>query len=77
MADDTFVHVDRAPTQSDWDALDPDTYETTCADCGTPYDGRFGPDHNLATPCPNCGSTETGAVGSPAGGMHLILRSDF
>ena len=73
-----FVHTDSTPTQEDWDALDPNSYETTCADCSTPYDGQFGPDHSLATPCPQCGSMNTkGGLMSPAGVTHLALWSDF
>ena len=75
---ETVVHTDRATTQADWDALDPNSYETTCADCDTPYEGQFGPGHSLATPCPCCGSMKTqGGFSSPAGGMHLMLWSDF
>jgi hypothetical protein len=72
------AHVDRAPTKADWDALDPNTYETTCAKCGAYVVGTFGPNNECETPCSECGSTEyTGGIGSPAGGMHLALHSDF
>lgn len=70
------VHMDRRPTQADWDALDPNSYETTCAKCGAYVVGQFGPNHETETPCAECGSTEyTGGFGSPAGGMHLALWS--
>ncbi len=69
------MHVDRATTKADWDALDPNSYETTCAKCGAYVVGQFGPNNETETPCAECGSTEyTGGFGSPAGAMHLALH---
>lgn len=68
-------HADKATTKADWDALDPNSYETTCAKCGAYVVGQFGPNHETETPCAECGSTEyTGGFGSPAGAMHLALH---
>lgn len=76
LPEGVFVHVDRTPTQADWDALDPNSYETNCAKCGSGIVGQFGPNHETETPCPECGSTEyAGGFSSPAGGMHLALWS--
>ena len=78
VSDDLFVHVDRTPTQADWDALDPNSYETDCRSCGAYLVGQFGPAPDRALePCPHCGSKEHGAVSSPAGGEHLLLWSGF
>ena len=68
--DGVMVHVSRETTQADWDALDPNSCETTCRDCGAYYEGRLGED----LVCPECGSRSHGAVGSPAGGMHLLMH---
>lgn len=77
LPEGVLVHVDRRPTQADWDALDPNSYETTCAQCDAPIFGQFGPNGETDTPCPDCGSHETtGGIASPAGAMHLALWSD-
>lgn len=70
-----MVHVTRATTQADWDALDPNSYETTCAKCGAYIEGQFGPKGETDTPCPSCGSTEyEGGIGSPAGAFSLAMH---
>ena len=70
VPEDVCIHVSHTPTQAEWDALDPNSCETTCRDCDTYYEGRLG--ENLI--CPECGSSSHGAVGSPAGGMHLLMH---
>ena len=76
LPEGVFVHIDKTPTKADWDALDPNSYETTCAKCGAYVVGQFGPNNETETPCAECGSTEyTGGFSSPAGGMHLALHS--
>ena len=73
--DGVFVHVLKTPTKADWDALDPNSYDTTCAKCGAYVVGQFGPNHETETPCAECGSTEyTGGFGSPAGAAFLAMR---
>ena len=72
------VHISRETTQADWDKLDSNSWETNCRDCGHYYTGVF---FNRATnamipevKCPECGSTKTTGIGSPAGGRHLLLH---
>jgi hypothetical protein len=75
---DVFLHVDRATTKADWDALDPHSYETTCADCGAGIIGQFGPNGETETPCSQCGSTKTtGGISSPAGAVHLAMWANL
>ena len=69
------VHVTKETTQADWDALDPNSYETECAKCGSYIVGQFGPNNETKTPCSQCGSTEyTGGIGSPAGAFSLAMH---
>lgn len=79
MADKEIVfHELKSVTDKDWDALDPNSYETTCAACDTYILGQFDKDNRPTTPCPKCGSTETkGGISSPAGGASLLMRMDF
>ncbi len=71
---DVMVHFDKTTTKADWDALDPNSYETTCAKCDATIIGQFGPNGELATPCSECGSLETkGGLSSPAGAVHLAM----
>jgi Zn finger protein HypA/HybF involved in hydrogenase expression len=73
-----FMHVSHTPTQADWDALDPNSYETECRDCGVYYEGQFEPKpEETYITCPECGSANHGCVGSPAGSYSLAMRSDF
>ncbi len=75
---DIVVHVSKTPTHADWDALDRNSYETTCARCGSVVIGQFGPNKETDTPCGECGSTEySGGFSSPAGAMSLALREGF
>lgn len=75
MPEGVFIHVDRETTQADWDALDPNSYETTCAECEAVVIGQFGPKGEIDTPCPDCGSTKMkGGIGSPAGAFGLAMR---
>jgi hypothetical protein len=78
LPDGVYVHVSETPTPADWDALDPNSWETFCGDCDQHYSGAFS-DPTVATEmvCPSCGSSRTAGVSSPAGGMSLILRSDW
>lgn len=72
---DTLVHVSRETTQADWDALDPNSYETTCGRCSATIVGQFGPDGECEPKCLVCGSTETtGGLTSPAGAFHLAMH---
>lgn len=69
------VHMTKETTQADWDALDPNSYETTCAKCQHTIIGQFGPKGELQTPCAECGSTETtGSITSPAGAFSLAMH---
>jgi hypothetical protein len=73
--DGVLFHATKTTTQADWDALDPNSYETECAKCGAYIVGRFGPNNEANTPCPDCGSTEyTGGIGSPAGAFSLAMH---
>jgi DNA-directed RNA polymerase subunit RPC12/RpoP len=78
LPEGVYVHVSHTPTQADWDALDLNSRETSCADCGEGYSGVFA---TLAEAtefmCPNCGSRHTTGIASPAGAMSLIHRSDW
>lgn len=75
LPEGTLVHVTKETTQADWDALDPNSYETTCARCGHAIIGQFGPNGETKTPCSTCGSTETtGGIGSPAGAFSLAMH---
>ena len=57
------------------DALDPNSYETTCAQCDATIIGQFSEDGKLATPCAECGSLKTkGCLSSPAGAYGLAMR---
>lgn len=79
LPDGVLMHVSHAPTQADWDALDPDTYDTTCRDCGSYYEGRLPQDRSAPPPkliCPHCGSARHGSVGSPAGASSLAMWLD-
>lgn len=73
------IHVSKAPARADWDALDPDTYDTECRDCGAYYEGRFPGDRSVPVEpvCPHCGSKRHGSVGSPAGAAALAMRSGW
>ena len=74
LPEGVLVHVTKTTTQADWDALDPNSYETTCAKCGHAVIGQFGPNGEANTPC-ECGSTEyTGGIGSPAGAFSLAMH---
>lgn len=74
MGKDVSIHFDKATKPEDYDALDPNSYETTCAKCDATIIGQFGPNGELATPCSECSSLETkGGMSSPAGAMHLAL----
>ncbi len=78
LPEGVYVHVSHTPTQADWDALDPNSWETSCADCGEGYSGVFAsPPEATEYMCPSCGSTRTEGIASPAGGMSLIYRSDW
>lgn len=71
---DVTIHLDRTTQPEDYDALDPNSYETTCAKCDATIIGQFGPKGELQTPCSQCGSLETkGGLSSPAGAMHLAM----
>ncbi len=75
LPEGTIFHGTRTTTQADWDALDPNSYETTCAKCGHAVIGQFGPKGETETPCASCGSTEyTGGIGSPAGAFSLAMH---
>lgn len=69
------IHIDRGTTDEDWAALDPNSLESDCRDCGAYIELHWSasqrPPEQIR--CPNCGSTNHGAVGSPAGGMHAAL----
>jgi heterodisulfide reductase subunit A-like polyferredoxin len=68
-------HIDKTTTQADWDALNPNSLETDCRDCGAYFTMEW--KENEKPPeelkCPQCGSCNHGSVGSPAGGMHLAM----
>lgn len=73
--DGVLFHATKSTTQADWDALDPNSYETTCAKCDAYVVGQFGPNHETSTPCSQCGSTEyKGGLGSPAGAFSLAMH---
>lgn len=75
QADGVHVHLTKSVTKEDWDALDPNSYETTCAKCDAYVVGQFGPNGEAETPCAACGSTEyKGGMGSPAGSYSLAMR---
>lgn len=75
MGDLKLVHISKTTTQEDWDKLDPNSYETTCAKCDAVVIGQFGPNGELQTPCPDCGSLEMkGGISSPAGAFGLAMR---
>lgn len=75
LPEGTICHLTKTTTKADWDALDPNSYETSCAKCGGYIVGQFGPNNEAATPCPSCGSTEyTGGIGSPAGAFSLAMH---
>jgi hypothetical protein len=75
LPEGVLVHVTKTTTREDWDKLDPNSYETECAKCGTYIVGQFGPNNETNTPCPECGSTEyTGGIGSPAGAFSLAMH---
>lgn len=75
LPDDILLHVTKETTQADWDALDPNSYETTCAKCDHAIIGQFGPNGEMETPCSECGSIETtGGVSSPAGAFSLVMH---
>jgi hypothetical protein len=69
------VHMERATTDEDWAKLNPNSLETDCRDCGAYYTKEWQEDEKPPEKliCPECGSTNHGGVGSPAGGMHLAL----
>ena len=71
----TMIFIDRATTPADWDSLNPNSLETDCRDCGTYYtkEWKAGDKPPAVLTCPKCGSGNHGGVGSPAGGMHLLL----
>jgi ribosomal protein S27AE len=72
---DVHIHLTKTTTKADWDALDPNSYETECAKCGAYVVGQFGPNHETNTPCGKCGSTEyAGGIGSPAGAFSLAMH---
>lgn len=74
LPDGVMVHADRQTTKSDWDKLDPNSYESECAKCGAHVIGQFGPKGETETPCSQCGGTElTGGISSPAGAYHLAM----
>lgn len=57
--------------------LDPNSWEATCNCCGTYYTGVFAePETETKYNCPKCDYSRNG-IGSPAGGMNLILRMDI
>lgn len=75
LPEGVLFHASHKTTQADWDALDPNSYETQCAKCNTYIVGQFGPNNEATTPCPSCGSTEyTGGIGSPAGAFSLAMH---
>lgn len=75
QADGVHVHLTKSVTKDDWDALDPNSYDTTCGDCDAYIVGQFGPNGEANTPCPACGSLKTkGGIGSPAGASMLAMR---
>lgn len=75
LPEGTMAHVSRETTQADWDALDPDSFDTECRDCGAYYEGKLAPKgQETAIQCPECGSRNHGAVGSPAGALHLAMH---
>ena len=58
--------------QTPWDGLDPNNYQTRCARCSACVVGKFGPNGETNTPCPECGAIEyTGGFESPAGALDL------
>ncbi len=70
-----LVHVTRETTQADWDALDPNSFESDCRDCGAYIVGQFAADPaETVIRCPECGSTNHGGVGSPAGAFSLAMH---
>lgn len=70
-----LFHATHSTTQADWDALDPNSYETECAKCGHAVIGQFGPNGETSTPCAICGATEyTGGISSPAGAFGLAMH---
>jgi ribosomal protein S27E len=78
LPEGVYVHVSKTPTAADWDALDPNSWETSCGDCGEYYTGVFAnPPEATEMVCPSCGSGRTAGVSSPAGGMSLGFRSDW
>ncbi len=77
LPEGVYFHVSHSPTQADWDALDPNSWETCCADCNQFYAGVFAePVEATEFICPLCDSTRTTGLSSPAGGMSLILLSE-
>jgi Zn finger protein HypA/HybF involved in hydrogenase expression len=70
------VHVSHATTDADWDALNPNSLETECRDCGAYYTKEWqeGEEPPRELTCPECGSGNHGGVGSPAGGFHLMMH---
>lgn len=79
MSDKLACHISKATQPEDWDKLNRNSLETTCQDCLTYFtkewkDGEEPPTNLL---CPQCGSENHGAVGSPAGGMNLLLHMDI
>lgn len=70
-----LFHASHSTTKADWDALDPNSYETTCAKCGSAVIGQFGPNGETTTPCASCGATDyEGGIGSPAGAFSLAMH---
>ncbi len=70
-----MIFTDKATTKADWDALNPNSMETDCRDCGSYYvmEWKAGEKPPEQLTCPHCKSQNHGGVGSPAGGMHLAL----
>lgn len=70
------AHVTKTVTDADWDALNRNSLETDCLDCGNYYTMEWKEGNNPPQKliCPSCGSSNHGCVGSPAGGMHLALH---
>lgn len=75
MPEGVSIHLDKATTDDDWSKLNPNSLETSCRDCDTYYtmEWQTGEEPPEKLVCPECGSSNHGGVGSPAGGMHLAL----
>ncbi len=72
----TDVHISKAASDADWDALNPNSQETECRACGAYHTKELknGEEELRKLTCPEFGSGNHGGVGSPAGGHHVAMH---